>query len=199
MLLRSPLIVSLIDDLIRFLEMRLEEFLQAHPELELQALDEQLRQQEGDTTRLIAECRTEQQRVQNSILATAQEIKVWHARVEKATLANRPDLAQGARQREADLLSQGNQLWGQMKGAKARLQQMELLQQQVQKRRQEVRDRIKVANAQARQAQANRNGPSEPPGWSGWSQPSSDWDELDTQFRTLETELELEELRRRQR
>ena len=55
--------MSIIDDLLRFLETRLEEFLRAHPELELQALEEQLRQQEADTTKLIAETRADQQRL----------------------------------------------------------------------------------------------------------------------------------------
>ena len=187
--------MSIIDDLLRFLETRLEEFLSAHPELELQAIEEQLRQQEADTTKLIAETRAEQQRLQQSILATAQEIKRWHERVEKAQRANRPDLVAGAQQREADLLNQGNQLWGQMQGAKDRLQNMEDLLRRAQQRRREVRDRI---NEMARMRQAEKVAASDSAKWSGWSQPSSNWTELEREFQRLETDLELEELKRQQ-
>lgn len=190
--------MSIIDDLLRFLETRLEEFLRAHPELELQALEEQLRQQEADTTKLIAETRADQQRLQQSILATAQEIKRWHERVAKARKANRPDLASGAQQREADLLNQGNQLWGQMQGAKERLQNMEDLLRRVQQRKREVRDRI-AEMARVRQTEAATATSSQVDDkWSGWSQPSSNWSDLEREFQRFETDLELEEMKRQQ-
>ena len=47
--------MGLFDDLSRFLETRLEEFLKNNPHLELEAILEQLRQQEQDTSRLIIE------------------------------------------------------------------------------------------------------------------------------------------------
>ncbi|MEY3222150.1 MAG: hypothetical protein RLZZ203_1006, partial [Cyanobacteriota bacterium] len=47
--------MSLFDDLSRFLESRLEEFLRNNPHLELQALLEQLREQEEDTLKLVAD------------------------------------------------------------------------------------------------------------------------------------------------
>ena len=47
--------MSLFDDFSRFLETRLEEFLRNNPHLELQALLEQLREQEQDALKLIAE------------------------------------------------------------------------------------------------------------------------------------------------
>lgn len=187
--------MNLIEDLIRFLETRLEEFLRSHPELELQAIEEQLRQQETDTSRLISESRSEQQRLQSQILTTAQEIKTWHQRIDRAVAAKRPDLAQGAREREASLLQQGNLLWGQMEGAKTRLQQMEQLLQQVKVRRQEVRDRIQAgvkASPNAKTSTASSSG------WSSTSPPSGDYDDLEKQFGDLETELELKELKRRQ-
>ena len=189
--------MTIIDDLLRFLETRLEEFLRAHPTLELQALEEQLRQQEADTTKLIAETRADQQRLQQSILATAQEIKRWHERVQKAQKANRPDLAQGAQQREADLLNQGNQLWGQMQGAKERLQNMEELLRRVQQRKREVRDRI-TEMARARQAEAAASANAVDEEWSGWSQPSSNWNDLEREFQRFETDLELEAMKQQQ-
>lgn len=161
------------------------------------ALEEQLRQQESDTTKLIAETRADQQRLQQSILATAQDIKLWHGRVEKAQQANRPDLAQGAKQREADLLNQGNQLWGQMQGAKERLQNMEELLRRVQQRRQEVRDRI-TEMARSQQAEAATSASVADEEWSGWSQPSSNWSDLEKEFQRFETDLELEAMKKQQ-
>ena len=45
--------MSLFDDLSQFLEERLDEFLENNPHLELQAIEEQLREQEEDTNKLI--------------------------------------------------------------------------------------------------------------------------------------------------
>ena len=162
-----------------------------------------MRQQAADTTKLIAETRADQQRLQQSILATAQEIKRWHERVDKARAANRPDLMRGAQQREADLLNQGNQLWGQMQGTKERLQNMEELLRRVQQRKREVRDRI-VEMARTRQAETAASSTSgmddswSDDKWSGWSQPSSNWNDLEKEFQRFETDLELEEMKRQQ-
>jgi len=105
--------VGLFDDLNRFLESRLEEFLRNNPHLELEALLEQL--QKGRY--LTADSRPpDAKRSQDEILSTAQEIQRWHIRVEKAKTAGRLDLAQPAQEREAALLREGNQRWGQMQG-----------------------------------------------------------------------------------
>ncbi|MEM6446196.1 MAG: TIGR04376 family protein [Cyanobacteria bacterium P01_D01_bin.123] len=188
--------MNLIEDLIRFLETRLEEFLRSHPELELQALEEQLHQQETDTSRLISQSRSEQQRLQSSILSTAQEIKTWHQRIDRAVAANRPDLAQGARDREASLLQQGNLLWGQMEGAKTRIQEMEKLLQQIKTRRQEVQERINTSADTRSRSTASTPPPSS--SWSSSSNQSAKSDDLEKQFSDLETELELQALKRRQ-
>ncbi len=183
--------MSLLDDVKQFLETRLEEFLRAHPDLELQALEEQLRQQEADAVRLIAEGRSEEQRLQKSIVATAEEIKTWHLRVEKAEQANRHDLAQGARDRETSLLSQGNQLWGQMKGIQQRTAQMEILQRQIQQRRQEVKVKLEALRAKQRAEQKQEET------FAGWNKPSDPWDELEKKFRELEVDLELRNLQQK--
>ncbi|MEN9224529.1 MAG: TIGR04376 family protein [Thermostichus sp. HHBFW_bins_43] len=186
--------MGLIDDLIRFLETRLEEFLKAHPEIELQALDEQLRQQESDTLRLLQESRTQEQALQKSILSLGEEIKTWHFRIEKARRANRPDLAQGAQRREADLLQKGSQLWSQMKGLKEKIQQMEGLLPQIRQRRQEVKAKLQeVKAAQAKSASRNDFG------FGGWAKPSDAWDDLEKQFHQLEVEEELRKLRQQRR
>lgn len=106
--------MGLFDDFNRFLESRLEEFLRNNPHLELEALLEQLREQEEDTLKLIADLQLQEKYSQDEILATAQEIQRWHIRVEKAKTAGRQDLVQPAQEREAALLREGNQRWGQM-------------------------------------------------------------------------------------
>ncbi len=178
--------MGLFEDLSRFLESRLEEFLKAHPDLELQALDEQLRQQEADTVRLMAESRAEEQRLKQSILATAEDIKTWHHRVEKATQHNRLDLAKGAQDREAALLNQGNQLWGQMKGSQERIQQLEELYRRVQVKRQEVKEKLKQVKTQQAKEQ-----------WSGWTKPAEPWQDLDRKFQELELEDEMQQLKQK--
>jgi uncharacterized protein (TIGR04376 family) len=187
--------VGLFDDFSRFLESRLEEFLRNNPHLEIEALSEQLREQEEDTLKLIAELQLQEKRSQEEILATAQEIQRWHIRVEKAKTANRLDLAQAAQQREAALLREGNQRWGQMQGIKERINQAKDLIKKIQQRRQEVQ-------AQAAQAQANRAAnaqASQQFDTAGWNQTrnfSSSADDLETAFRRWETEDELDKLKR---
>ncbi|NJO71660.1 MAG: TIGR04376 family protein, partial [Oscillatoriales cyanobacterium RM1_1_9] len=105
--------MGLFDDFSRFLEDRLDDFLKAHPHLELQALEEQLREQEEGTLRLIADLQRQEQSLQDEILRIAKDIQRWHERVTKAKSANRPDLAQSAEEREAELLRHGQvSVWG---------------------------------------------------------------------------------------
>jgi uncharacterized protein (TIGR04376 family) len=186
--------MKLIEDIIRFLETRLEEFLRAHPEIELQALDEQLRQQESDTLQLLQESRVQEEALQKSILNLAEEIKTWHFRIEKAQRANRPDLAEGARRREAELLERGSQLWGQMKAQKEKIQQMEALLPQIRQRRQEVK--AKLQEVRAVQAKGIDNPDRN---FSPWGKPFEAWDELEEQFRQLEVENELNDTKRKVR
>lgn len=192
--------MGLLDDFSRFLETRLEEFLRAHPQLELQAIEEQLREQEEDTLRLVTELRQQEQRLQEQILETAQDIQRWHIRIEKAKKA-RPELVEPAQQREAALLRHGNQLWGQMQGAKQRQQQAQALLQQIQQRRQEVRAKaaeLEAARAAAK-AQTEVN-------WAtrGWNEAytqrqAEQTDPLEEQFRRLELEDEMAEMKQRMR
>ena len=84
--------MSVFDDVNRFLEKQLEEFLRVNPHLELQVLADNLREQDVKTTKLLAELEAEEQRQQDAILATAKEIQRWHARIKKAEGAGRQDL-----------------------------------------------------------------------------------------------------------
>jgi uncharacterized protein (TIGR04376 family) len=188
--------VGLFDDFNRFLEDRLEEFLRNNPHLELQALEEQLREQEEDTLRLIADLKQQQKNLQDEILAIAQDIQRWHERVEKAKSHGRQDLVQAAQQREATLLRQGNQRWGQMEGVKQRSQKAQELIRQIQTRRQEVQSKAKEVEAARASNQAQSKAET-----FGWNQNndrniSSGADPLEDQFRRWELQEELDQMKR---
>lgn len=186
--------MGIFEDFSKFLETRLEEFLRNNPHLELQALEEKLREQEDEAIRLIADLRRREKQLEAEILETAQEIQRWHIRIDKAKKAQRLDLAQPAEEREAALLRQGNQLWGQMEMLKTRIQQTGELQKQIQQRKQEVK--VKVAEAQA--ARVSTAQQQQTSAWntryqSTFSSPS---DPLEQTFRRWETDAELDELKR---
>lgn len=142
--------MGLLDELTQFLETRLDEFLKKNPHLELQALQEQLKEQEKDTIRLILDLQKQEKKLENEILSIAQDIKRWHQRVDTARSYNREDLAQAAEQKEASLLRLGNQRWGQMKGIKEQIGQSKQLLDKIRQRQKEVK-------AKAQQAKTNQN------------------------------------------
>ena len=197
--------MGLFDDLNRFLENRLEEFLRNNPHLELQALEEQLREQEKDTLRLIIDLQRQQKGLQDEILAIAQDIQRWHERVDKAKSAGRQDLAQAAQEREASLLRQGNQRWGQMEGVKQRITQAQELVRQIQTRQQEVRAKAKeveAARASSKpKAQSSYENASQAQ-TSGWNQSATysafkGADPLEEKFMRWEMEDELNDIKRK--
>lgn len=185
--------MSLFDDLSRFLETRLDEFLRANPHLELRALEDQLRGQEEDSMRLLGDLNRRSKQLEDSILETATDIQQWHQRVAKAKAANRQDLVGPAQEREAALLRQGNHLWGQLKGVKERIAQTKELHQQVKVKRQEVKTKIAQAAAIPKT--------STDWGTTGWNKSTysanSAYDPLDESFRQWEAEEELNELKRK--
>ena len=189
--------MGLFEDFSRFLETRLEEFLRNNPQLELQALEEQLREQEEEALRLMADLRLKEKKLQDDILATAQEIQRWHVRIDKAKTAGRWDLVKPAEEREAALLREGNQLWGQMQGLKDRLQQTQELQRKIQVRRQEVRSKATEAEAARAAAQAQSGDSWQSIGWH-----RSDTylhnaaDPLEAQFKRWEMDEELDQMKK---
>jgi uncharacterized protein (TIGR04376 family) len=188
------LFVGLFDDLSRFLESRLEEFLRNNPHLELEALLEQLREQEEDTLKLVADLQLQEQRSEEEILATAQEIQRWHIRIEKAKAAGRLDLAQPAQEREAALLREGNQRWGQMQGLKERIKQAQELLRLIQQRRQEVK--AKAAQTQAARTNYRAEQRLETAGWNQSRTSNNGSDVLEETFQRWETQDELDRLKR---
>ena len=187
--------MGLFDDINNFLEERLDEFLRNNPHLELQAIEEQLREQELDTKKLIAKLQFEEKSLQDRILEIANNIQTWHSRIGKAEAANRQDLATAAKEREAELLRQGNQVWGQMEGVKQRILQAEKLLQQVQQKRQEV----KTQSAQAQTAQTTNKYSSDTEGWkrgADSTQSRRSVDSLEAEFQKWELDEELEQIKR---
>ncbi|NET70401.1 MAG: TIGR04376 family protein [Sphaerospermopsis sp. SIO1G2] len=187
--------MGLFDDFSRFLEDRLEEFLRKNPHLELEMLLEQLREQEEDTLKLIADLRVQEKRSQDDILTTAQEIQRWHIRIQKAKAANRDDLVKPAQAREDALLREGNQKWGQMQGLKERLSQSQELLTKIQKRRQEVQAKATAAQ-QAKASSQTKQRLETDTGQNKSSSYYGKFDELEEQFRRLETQEELEQMKR---
>jgi len=184
--------MGVLEDIARFLETRVEEFIRKNPQLELQLLDEQLQQQEAEILKLIVEYGKQEKLYQEQILAIAQDVKLWHERAKKAETAGRKDLQQGAMAREAALLRQGNQLWAQMELAKQRLKQTQELQAQVKLRRKEVQAKIAQASHSTTSAQSAFN-------WEQFSanRSTAPVDELDAQFRQWEMDEELQQMKRK--
>jgi uncharacterized protein (TIGR04376 family) len=191
--------MKLLTELAAFLEQRLEEFLKAHPDIELSLLEEELRQQEMETRRSIVDLQAQQQRLEAEILSTAQEIKLWYERTGKAKAAGREDLAQGAQARQDVLLQQGNQQWAERQLVRTRLQQAQTLLQQVLTRRHEVQQAQQAqkraqSSSQSTQPQSPQSQQSQASG-----QPQShatSEDDLEAKFRRWELEDELETLKR---
>jgi len=188
--------MSLFDDVSRFFEDRLDEFLRNHPQLELQALEEQLREQEDDTLRLIRDAQNKEKQLQEQILSTAQDIQRWHERISKAKANGREDLAKAAQEREAALLRQGNQLWGQMQATKERIEKGKELYRQIHARRLEVQQ--KAAEAQATAASNPTSSTENPNSWKSSYKfnANSSADPLEDTFRRWEMDEELDQMKR---
>jgi uncharacterized protein (TIGR04376 family) len=186
------------EDMNRFLEERLDEFLKSHPNLELQILDDQLREQASALQKTLLQMTTEQQQTQQSILKTAQDVQRWHERIEKAEQAKRPDLAEAARDREAALLRQGNQHWAQMELLKQNIQQTQKLTAQINSRRQDLKVKIREAKVTSKGSptpQSWQSSTTDQP-WTSQYTPSGS-DSLEAQFKRWEMEEELEALKRK--
>jgi uncharacterized protein (TIGR04376 family) len=189
--------MGLFDDVSKFLENRLEKFLQNNPHLELQALEEQLKEQEKDTLKLVLKLQQEEQCLQQEILTVAEKIQTWHQRIGKAKTAGRVDLANAAAEREASLLRQGNQLWGQMEGVKKRIAQSKELAQQIQYRSKEVR--LKYEETQKNNVNRSTPNNESTTGWDRGAQQSKydrAADPLEAQFQSWEMEAELEQMKK---
>ena len=188
--------MGLFDDVSQFLETRIDEFLKNNPHLELQALDEKLFEQERESDRLIVDLKSRLQGVESQIRTTAQEIKLWHTRIEKAKTARRLDLVKPAQDHEAKLLREGNQLWGQMELLRDRITQSEDLCQKIKISRQELK--VKLEQARSQRAAASPPSSTANPWANSWSTQTapSNSDPLEKEFAKWEAEEELQRLKR---
>ncbi|MFM2313499.1 MAG: hypothetical protein RLZZ04_2775 [Cyanobacteriota bacterium] len=189
--------MGLFDDINQFLEERLDEFLQDNPHLELQALEEQLREQEQDATKLITRLQSEEKSLQDQILAIANDVQTWHGRIAKAEKASRQDLADAAREREAELLRQGNQVWGQMAGVKQRTTQAQELLLQIKQKRQELKQSAQAQSSNT--TNSTNTSTSDTIGWDRGANPPQyrrSADPLEAEFQKWEVDEELEQIKK---
>jgi uncharacterized protein (TIGR04376 family) len=187
--------MGLLEDMKRFLESQIDDFLSKNPHLELQVIEEQLAQQKTDTVQLIVDLRSQERQTEQEILNTAQEIKNWYDRVQKATTAGRTDLAQAAQDRVNALLPQGNQLWGKMQGLKERIVKAQELLQTIENRLTEVKAKSLAAQA-ARSRAETVTGSSSWGSATNYTSLSNSADPLDAKFRQWEADEELQSLKR---
>jgi uncharacterized protein (TIGR04376 family) len=191
--------MGLFDDINNFLEERLDEFLRNNPHLELQAIEEQLVEQEQDTRKLITKLQLEEKSLQDRILEIANNIQTWHSRIGKAEAAKRPDLANAAKEREAELLRQGNQVWGQMEGVKQRAVKAKELLVQVKQKREEVQ----IQSAQAKTSSTTNTTKEYSSDTVGWDRGansavnSRSADPLEAEFQKWEVDEELERIKKK--
>jgi uncharacterized protein (TIGR04376 family) len=189
--------MGLFDDVSKFLENQIDEFLKNNPHLELQALDEKLAEQQRESDRLLVDLKSRLQTVESKIRETAEEIKRWHTRIEKAKQAGRNDLVVLAEAHEAELLREGNQIWGQMELLRDRIPQTEKLALQIQQRRQEVK--VKLEEARSQRATDRPQGSPNP--WRDSSTvkatPKMPTDPLEKKFASWEAEEELQQMKRK--
>jgi uncharacterized protein (TIGR04376 family) len=185
------------EDMNRFLEERLDEFLKSHPDLELKVLEDQLREQGEEMQRNLRQLNKDEKETQQSILKTAQEVQRWNERIEKAQQAQRPDLAQAAQEREAAFLRQGNQQWAHMALVKEQIQQAQKRAAQIDQRRQDVQAKVRQAKESSPRTPTPEawQGTSSAQSWSGKNL-SSKPDPLEEKFKIWEMEEELAALKR---
>ncbi len=170
-------------DLNSFLEQRLEDFIRANPQLELNLLLMELEDQERQTRDLYCKLQQEVQACEQQILNLVNDIRRWRDRIQTATTAGRSDLVTLARQREAELRQRGQQLWTQRLNALSQMRATEELLAKIRDRRQELQQRVPRASAVS----------ASPPPFSTSSSPT---DPLEAEFRRLELQTALEELKR---
>lgn len=188
--------MGLFDDVSKFLETQIDEFLKNNPHLELQALDEKLAEQQRESDRLLSDLKSRLQTVESKIRETGEEIKRWHLRIEKARKAGRNDLVILAEAHESELLREGNQVWGQMELLRDRIPQAEKLALQVQQRRQELQVKLEEARSQRATARSS----SATNSWLNMNPTvKTPSDPLEKKFALWETEEELQQLKRNAR
>lgn len=125
------------DELEATLSAKLDDFLQANPDMAARLEQETLSEQEAQTRRLLQQLERDRQNLEQKIRNTAKDIRLWHERQLLAEQAKRPDLVAAARQRQETLMQQGKQYWAELQVNQKRRQQTETLLRQIQAKRQQ--------------------------------------------------------------
>jgi uncharacterized protein (TIGR04376 family) len=191
--------MNIFEDFSKFLEEKLEEFLQQNPQLELQAILDRVTEQENETVKSIANLKLKQKKLEDELLSVAKDIEIWHTRINKAQAAGRLDLAQAAHERKASLLRQGNLLWGQMEEVKRRIMEAQELLPQIQQKRKEVTAKIQEMKANQTYTKNQSANKWDNIGWEkgvNYSNYNRFLDPLEEEFSRWETEEELQQMKR---
>ncbi|APB32623.1 hypothetical protein GlitD10_0316 [Gloeomargarita lithophora Alchichica-D10] len=160
------------DELEASLSAKLDDFLRAHPDVAAGMEQDTLAEQETQTRQLLQQLRRETQTLEQKILTTGEQIRLWHERLKLAERSGRRDLVEAAKVRQGILMTQGNQYWAELTVTKKRIQQLETLLTQIQSKREHVQKKPASAPSQ------------------------STSDSVDNEFKTMELELEFEKLKR---
>lgn len=160
------------DELEASLSAKLDEFLQAHPDIAAAMEADTLAEQESQTRRLLRELRGQTQTLEKKIRETGEQIRLWHERLQLAQRSGRQDLVAAAQVRKDVLMTQGKQYWAELTITKKRIQQLETLLTQIQSQRAQAKQ--KPASTSVRNTSAA----------------------VDQKFKEMELELEFEKLKR---
>lgn len=179
--------MNFFEDFTKFLESRLDEFLQSNPHLNLTIIAQELKQQKNDTINLIFQGESELKKIENNLLTIGKDIQTWHSRIEKAQQAGRLDLAQEAEIRQNSLLTQGALFWRQMEEIKHKITFNKELLSSIETKEKEVN--LKIEQLKASQNYTNTyQTPS-------WDQTNYN-DDLESKFQQWEIDQQLQEMKK---
>lgn len=179
--------MNFFEDFTKFLESRLDEFLQSNPHLNLIIIAQELKQEKTDTINLIFRGESELKKIENSLLTIGKDIQTWHSRIEKAQKAGRLDLAQEAENRQNSLLTQGALFWRQMEEIKQKIALNKELLSSIETKEKEVN--LKIEQLKATQSYSNT-----------YQAPSTNQtnynNDLESKFQQWEIEQQLQEMKK---
>lgn len=182
--------MGIFDDFLNFLESSIDEFLQKNPELNLSLLAQEIKQEKRDTLQLISQLEAQEKQVESQILATAEDIKKWADREEKARNLQRYDLAQEAAQVKNQLLEKGSYLWQEMTKLRDRIAENK-------RKLISLEDKEREVNLKLEELRREKARESE--GFYERKFEDKSYYEIEQKFRNWEIEMELEEMKKKMR
>lgn len=182
--------MGIFDDFLNFLESSIDEFLQKNPELNLSLLAQEIKQEKRDTLQLISQLEAQEKQVESQILATADDIKKWADREEKARNLQRYDLAEEAADVKNKLLEKGRYLWDEMTKLREKIAENK-------KKLISLEDRERDVNLNLEKLRRKNAGQGE--GYCDRKYEDKSYYDLEQKFRNWEIEMELEEMKKKMR